>query len=193
VSSPGVPVVTHPAGFRFVRIHNRDSGPVYFGTSGGWRWDDPDGRFGVLYGGHRLTGAFVEVFLRNPASRQVTAPRLQSRHQCDFVASRPLVLAQLYGNGPLNLGVRPGDLMSDDYAPCQALSRQLHDNSTVDGIEYRSRLNSDELCVALFDRAATAIAPAGASMPIPTDVAQTILALHGGSLVWLDDEGTALP
>lgn len=189
MSSPGVPTISHPAGFRFVRVHNRERGPIHFGTSGGWRWDDPDGHYGVCYGSHRLDGAFVEALVRNPADRRLTLARLQSRHQAELITSRPLHLAQLHGSGPMQLGARAVDVMADDYATCQAISRQIHAETALDGIEYLSKINH-ERCIALFDRAADAFAAVGPSVPIPIDVAEAILANHGGQLIWLDDEGS---
>jgi hypothetical protein len=35
----------------------------------------------------------------------------------------------------------------------QSLARRIHADFPVDGIQYRSRFDNDELCVALFDRA----------------------------------------
>ena len=36
--------------------------PIYFGSARTYRFDDPLGRFGVLYAAERLAGAFIETF-----------------------------------------------------------------------------------------------------------------------------------
>ncbi len=53
------------------------------------------------------------------------------------------------------------------YAPCGAWSDALHDHAGApDGIAYRSRHDPDAICVALFERAGTALSVAGTT-PLP--------------------------
>src|SRR5262249_58588333 len=46
----------------WVRIYRVEHDPLFFGTTGRNRFDDPLRRFGVLYVAEEPAGAFIEVF-----------------------------------------------------------------------------------------------------------------------------------
>ena len=46
----------------WARIHRKEHDPLFFGATGRNRFDDPLGRFGVLYAAQEPAGAFIEVF-----------------------------------------------------------------------------------------------------------------------------------
>lgn len=136
------------------RVHGEGRTARWYGRRDGTsRWDDPDGEFGVLYLGRSPVGAFAETMLRTPTDRNVLWSRAEQKRQAAFRPLKPLRLAKLHGEGLAWFGVTAAQIAESDYSVPQALSRRIHDDFPVDGIQYRSRFDNDELCVALFDRA----------------------------------------
>src|SRR5262245_36560552 len=58
-----LPIETITAGTRLVRIHRNDLRPLFFGSTGSNRFDDPAKRYGVCYLATTLEGAFAETCL----------------------------------------------------------------------------------------------------------------------------------
>jgi len=79
--------------------------------------------------------------------------RVQQKRQAAFKVLEPLQLAKLHGEGLEWFGVTAAQIAEADYAVPQSLARRIHADLPVSGIQYRSRFDNDELCVALFDRA----------------------------------------
>jgi hypothetical protein len=61
------------------RSHNVSRHPEYFGKTGLYRFDAPDGSYGVLYAGTDLYCAFIESLIKNPGSRVVTTTELKTK------------------------------------------------------------------------------------------------------------------
>lgn len=156
------PVATVAAGTEFYRSHHRDHGPIYFGKGPTYRFDDPAGVYGVLYAAHHLEGAFAETHLRKPGRRYVDRADLAQRRWSRLRTTRELHLLPLHGRYLAQVGataeVTHGP--ADRYDLPRRWSSTIH-AAGFDGIEYRSRHDDDQLCVALFERRDPLVALSG--------------------------------
>lgn len=144
-----------PARATFVRIHRADHASLYFGTSGGNRFDDPERRYGVCYAARTLEGAFAETCLRPEGSALVPLSRLAGRVVSLLAVAAELRLVELHGTGLARMGATAA-VSSGTYETSQPWSRAIFVHpATADGIVYRSNHDNGELCVALFDRCRT--------------------------------------
>lgn len=130
---------------------------LYFGCNDN-RYDDPHGRFGVLYLGFDLATCLMESMFHDHLWSG--APRLVQQDAVDTSLVREiavlecLTLLNLNAPGAMagHFGLNLQQLVSRDYAHTQALAALAHAQSGVDGIVYPSRNNFPGNCVALFDR-----------------------------------------
>lgn len=148
-----LPIVT--ATGPWFRLHRAGRDPLHFGRSAVFRFDDPEGQYGVLYVGEDPHCAFIETFGRGPnAAGVVTLAALAERELARVDASQPLRLVDLTGPGLARLGA-DGRLCSGDYVIAQVWARAFWAHpSQPDGILYRSRHDPSRACAAIFDRAA---------------------------------------
>ena len=159
-ASVGAPPTTVlRAGTLIVRIHHAARGAVFFGPSPGQkpgnRFDAPNGEYRVLYASRRLEGAFVETILRRPKGRILRPEFVNERAYTVLRLERSLRLAKLFDEGLQAFGVDAGEIGADAYALSRELALRIH-GSGVQGLAYRSRYNTGELCYAVFDRVAPA-------------------------------------
>jgi len=148
-----------PAGTRFVRIHRRELSPLFFGTTGDNRFDDPDRSYGVCYLALTLEGAFAETFLRAVGAQFVASVFLAARAFTTIAVTAPLRLVAVHGPGLARLGAT-SIVTSGAHALAQRWSRAIHDHPAApDGLLYRANHDNGELCAALFDRCAERLAP----------------------------------
>lgn len=155
-----LPIVEIQAGtmlFRFYRLANK---PIHYDPGTGGRLNAPDGSYGVLYCAETPSGAFAEIFLREPGRTQIPADMIAARGMLRLVATRTLRLAMFHGSGLARLGataeVTHGGL---PYGCAQAWSAAVHGhNDQVDGIAYTARHDDHQVCYAIFQRAEHAIA-----------------------------------
>src|SRR5690349_14122319 len=61
------------------RVHRATLGALYFGKSGMSRFDDPLGKYGVLYAALKAEAAFAEVFLRQLSRMLIEEEALAQR------------------------------------------------------------------------------------------------------------------
>lgn len=123
-------------------------------------------QFGVLYLAYDLTTCWMETIVRTnvvrPAGADIPIPAaaITNRWACEITSESSLLLAQFSDEPLIDLGDCASNIMGDSYLRTQHWSQLLHahENPEVDGIRYRSRFNSGQFCIALFDRA---IAPRG--------------------------------
>jgi hypothetical protein len=146
----------------FVRIHQCRYSALYFGKTGVYRFDAPNHEYGVLYMGGHIDGAFVETFgdvwEAQGRSNIVSAARLASRCVSTIRLVRPVLVCDLSGEGLAQIGA-DGRLTSGDRLVAQQWSLAIWRHAAaVDGIRYRVRHDQSEIGVALFDRAADAVA-----------------------------------
>ncbi|EHJ58396.1 hypothetical protein NSU_4665 [Novosphingobium pentaromativorans US6-1] len=158
-----------------------------------WRWDDPEGKFGVLYLGKTLIGPFAETLLRTPNDRDVLWDQVARRRAATFITTRPIRLAKVHGPGLGWFRTTVASVSADfdpvdnpgAYAVPQQISARVYENTSLDGIQYRSRFDSDELCIALFDRADDAITLRAEGVAISKSWAKKLLSDRGYTLIEL--------
>jgi len=155
-----LPVETVTAGTRLVRLHVSDFSPLFFGSTGNNRFDDPDKGYGVCYLARTVEGAFAETCLRAVGARFVALGFLEARSFSEIEVTEPLRLASLHGPGLARIGATAA-VTSGPHRDAQDWSRALHDHpANPDGISYRSNHDNGEFCVALFERARNSLSVA---------------------------------
>ena len=144
----------------FYRFYTRGNEPIHFDRSRNGRLNAPDASFGVLYAAEQRTGAFAETFLRNPGSTLLPRDLITRKALVRLRPIRVLHLVALYGPGLAVLGATAEVTASaPPYDLPQAWAAALHNHPGMfDGIAYRARHDDNEVCYALFDRSAPAIA-----------------------------------
>jgi RES domain len=178
------PVARIARGAALHRVHGEARAARWYGRRDATsRWDDPDGDFGVLYLGRSAIGALAETLLRTPTDRDVLWSRAQRKRQAVFRLLEPLRLVKLHGEGLAWFGVTAAEIAESDYTVPQSIARRVHDVFPVDGIQYRSRFDNDELCVALFERADAKLELVSNDNPIDKAWASQILARRGYRLI----------
>ncbi len=187
-----MPVATIAAGQVLHRVHDATVAARWYGRKDGtWRWDDPAGTYGVLYLGKTQVGPFVESLLRNPGDPDVLLDRVQRKRAATFTTTRTLRLAKLHGPGLAWFRTTAAGVAADfdpaanpgGYDTSQRISAMVHADTHLDGIQYRSRFDSDQLCVALFERADAAIRSTSEGTPIDKAWVKALLKPRGYRLI----------
>ena len=62
------------------RLHPKGKSPLFFGRTGGNRFDSPDSSYGVLYVGLDEYCSFIETYGQTTGIRTVTESALDGRH-----------------------------------------------------------------------------------------------------------------
>ncbi|MBB4151390.1 MULTISPECIES: RES family NAD+ phosphorylase [Sphingobium] len=170
------------AGVRFHRIHRAEHSPIFFGPAGHApqsRFDSPDGSYKVLYAARTLETAFGETLVRTPETPYILSSGIETRVRSELETTRALRLYSLIDASVSAHSLSFTDLHGIDYLRCWKVSAEIHATTVADGILYTSRLDNHR-CVALFDRAANAIAET-TTKAVATAAAQaTALAHHFG-------------
>ncbi len=149
-------------------MHHEDFGAVYFGGSGGYRFDSPDGSYGVLYAAAEPEACFIETLLREPGKDYVAESELATRKISELIVSTGLTLAEMHGPGLKRAGATALSV-SGDYAVSQAWSKAIHGHpAAVAGLSYRSVRDNDLICYAFFEGRASGAFREGAFLR-PTD------------------------
>jgi len=180
------PIIEIASGETLHRVHGERRNARWYGRKDATsRWDDPGRDFGVLYLGRSPIGAFAETLLRSPSDRDVLWSHVQQKRQAAFRLVEPLQLVKLHGEGLAWFEATAADIAESDYSLPQKLSNRVHGLFPVDGIQYRSRFDNDELCVALFDRADAKIELASEGALIDKTWTTEVLARRGYCLIEL--------
>lgn len=170
------------AGSRLFRIHRAIHGPIFFGPPGRTpelRYDAPDGSFKVLYLARSLETAFGETLVRAPSIPYVLSAAVEIRAYSELVTTRSVRLYPLLDAGVSSHGLSFSDLHGQAYGKTWTISGVVHATTNADGILYTSRFDNQP-CVALFDRAADAVAKTSVtSSPLAPELASK-LAEHFG-------------
>ncbi len=150
-----VPVIS------LVRMSRSPAGEPFWSKAKRYRFDDPQGRFGVLYAGDSIETSFAESVIHERAVFQKGAYILEL---ADFLARQPvwyggskteLRLADLTGANLKALGLNNDISAGDAYAESQRWSRAIHQASPDwDGIRFVSRQHNRQHAFAIFERAA---------------------------------------
>jgi len=158
-----LPLTRVRVGRHWLRIHAQTRNALWFGPAAGHspihRFDDPDGRFRVCYLATKAEICFVETFLRNPPVRILSLDDLGTCSIATVEVRRELRLVPIYGPSLVRLGVTAELASGSDYAGSRLWSRALWQHpDKPDGILYRSRHDDSALCVAVYNRAKSALA-----------------------------------
>lgn len=145
------------------RIYRAGLEPLFFGRTGGNRFDPPRGEFGTLYAGQDPCCAFIETFGHETGDVDfVTLDALRARELARIEPRRPLRLVDLSGRGLARLRA-DARLCTGSIAVAQRWAGALHDlPDRPDGLCYRSRHDPGRLCAAIFDRASDALTASSA-------------------------------
>jgi hypothetical protein len=137
------------------RTHLHSDAPLHFGRTGRNRFDDPSGRYAVLYAARDPFGAFIETFGQETGVRTVGAGDLKMRCLTEFYPTAVLSLVDLVGQGCLARIGADSRLFAGSRAIARRWSRAIYehpDRLKVHGILYPARHNHTRSAVALFDR-----------------------------------------
>jgi hypothetical protein len=149
------PLVDVPVTQVLWRVHPLEYDPLWFGPTGG-RFDTAGGEFGTCYFGATLGVAILETLVRGKKVPIISHTELKARGGSSVGLIEPLRMLQLEGKGLPSFGIGAHRISGDGYGECQELARRVHKRlGVVDGIQYRSRWDTSELCWALFERART--------------------------------------
>ncbi|RUV90115.1 RES domain-containing protein [Mesorhizobium sp. M1A.F.Ca.IN.022.07.1.1] len=164
-------LVKLPAGQEIHRFYTARWEPIFFDTSTDGRFNAPDATYGVLYAAKKINGAFAESFLRTPGRTLIDPDLLRRKAYVRLVIKRDLKLIRLAGPSLARLGataeVAHGGL---PYDVPQAWSIALARHPVgADGIAYHARHDDAELCYALFERSADAIAEVDREVDLDQD------------------------
>lgn len=151
------PLVEVPTSQVLWRVHPLAYGPVWFGPATGdpprSRFDAPTGEYGVCYFAASLGVSMLETLVRGRKVPIIPRAELEVRGVSTVALKTPLRMLQLEGRGLPGFGISAHEISGNDYRDCQDLALRAYQAADVDGIQYRSRWDSSELCWAVFDRA----------------------------------------
>lgn len=174
------------AGTVLHRIHRLIHDPIFFGPQGTdpeLRYDDPDGVFKVLYLARKLETSFGETLVRTPTVTDVLSTDVLIRARSEIVTTRALRLYPLDDAGVSAHGLRIPDVLGDNYATTWKLGAYVHRDTSADGIAYISRFDGGR-CIALFDRAADAVARSGVlAVPLTPELGAELAGRFGKNYV----------
>jgi RES domain-containing protein len=155
-----------PAGTQWWRIqHCRHASGLFWGRQLLGRWNDPNGRFGVLYASDSVDAAFAETFGRElmnslaPASvKFISRQELAERCVARLWAERDLQMLDFTGPALQALNLDARLLHScDALEVCHHWARWVHGApEQPDGLLYPSRLLPRSRNAAVFERCADA-------------------------------------
>lgn len=151
------PLVEVPTSQVLWRVHSLAYGPVWFGPAAGdpprSRFDAPAGEYGVCYFAAALGVSILETLVRGRKVPIIPRAELEVRGVSAVALKTPLRMLQLEGKGLSCYGISAHEVCGNDYRECQDLALRAYQAVDVDGIQYRSRWDTSELCWALFHRA----------------------------------------
>lgn len=134
------------------RVYREGNTSLHFGTGTGFRFNDPDLKYGVCYLAYEPAGAFAGTILRDRAGAYFDEAELVDRLLAMTRTRELLRLVQFYGNGLSKLGTNAVS-SSGPYTLSQQWPAALHNHpSQPDGLAYRAPHDNDQVAVALFER-----------------------------------------
>ncbi len=163
------------------RIHRLHHGPLPWSGGPGrppaGRFDSLAGRFGTLYAATDFAGAFAETVLRNPRRPLVSLSEIEARGVSTLALSAPIDLVDLTGPGLSRLGL-DARILAAPYDLCGAWADALQAHpASPGGILYPSRFDPSARCIAVFDRAASVLAPVAPPVPLGEMLSQVAAVL----------------
>ncbi|HEX6367936.1 MAG TPA: RES family NAD+ phosphorylase [Longimicrobium sp.] len=154
------PLVEVPVTQALWRVHRLEHDPLWFGPGAGkppvGRFDAPAGEYGTCYFGATPGVTLLETLVRGLEVPIIARSALHARALSAVAVAEPLRMLQLEGKGLHSFGISAHEISGPDLTGCQDLARRVHEKvGEADGIQYRSRWDTSELCWAVFDRART--------------------------------------
>ena len=139
------------------RQHQSIHDPVFFGTSGNYRFDDPDcpsaSCFGVLYTGEDEDCSFIESCGSTTGVPAVSGAYLAAREISRLELTEELRFIDLVSPGGLTRIGADGRLETGSYKISQEWSAALRLHpSRPDGIRYRARHDPFRVAYAIYTR-----------------------------------------
>ena len=145
-------IQTLKAGTTIFRMHPSGCTAVYFGRTGNYRYDAPDGSFGVMYAGEDLDCCFIESFGQTAGVPAVSGAYLEGRDFAEIQLQSNLRLADLVEPGSLSRIGADERLLTGPYSISQRWSAALRKHPTKpNGIRYRSRRDPAKIAYAIYD------------------------------------------
>ncbi|HET6764968.1 MAG TPA: RES family NAD+ phosphorylase [Longimicrobiaceae bacterium] len=148
------------------RAHGVEYGAIFFGPAPGdaprFRFDAPDGSYRVMYLGLTDEAAFIEGVIHSAVPRRIIAERTLAQRAISSVhVLHEVRVARLYGKYLVRNGADGGVVHGGDYSGVsRPWSKAIHAHADgVDGILYSARHDDSVQALALFDRAASKVAP----------------------------------
>lgn len=143
---------------------HRHPNPLYYGRTGRNRFDDPSGRFGVLYLADSVDCAFAETFGHSVSERYdpletklLAVEDLRSRRLWSLWPIQDLRVADFSGPGLARLNLDGSINTTGDRNLSQAWAAWIHScqkgRRRIDGILYNSRHYPQGQCLAVFNSA----------------------------------------
>jgi hypothetical protein len=138
--------------FRISNYSRGQSGVIFFGSRDvKYRFDDPQGVFGVCYLGLDEYAAFIEVF-GQARKTTIDSTFISDRSLSRISLSRPAKLINLTGNGLARIGAT-SEIFSGEHSLSQRWARAIYEhNENFDGILYPCRHDPSRKSAALFER-----------------------------------------
>ncbi len=110
------------------RSHPTGRGAVYFGRNRAYRFDAPDGEYGVLYVGADAHVAFIESFQVSGVRPAVTESKLKERSLSRIRISGSVRLVNLAESGALTRIGADARIFTAGYTFSQRWSRAIHEH-----------------------------------------------------------------
>jgi hypothetical protein len=135
------------------RSHPTRRGAPYFGRNRAYRFDAPEGEYGVLYVGADPHVAFIESFQISGIRPAVTESKLRERSLSRIHIRRPVRVVSLAESGGLTRIGADARIFTTGYTVSQRWSRAIQSHpEKPDGIVYRPRHDPARVAAAFFDR-----------------------------------------
>ena len=134
------------------RLHNRGRSPLFFGRTGGNRFDSPDRSYGVLYAGLDEYCSFIETYGQTTGIRTVTSTAIEARHLAHLELRRSMKLIDLSNSGGLARVGADSRLLSGSHAVAQRWSAAFRKHPIKpDGILYPARHDAARNACAIYE------------------------------------------
>lgn len=136
------------------------------------RFGGSGGTFATLYAAKDVATALAEAVVRdrfegleNRQDRSLFISELSSKSAVQIGTAKVLRLVDLRMGGCLKLGISTEITGAKCFEEAQRFSDFVHNDTSIDGILYSSRLTSEN-CVAIFDRATCSHLSANSIVPL---------------------------
>jgi hypothetical protein len=151
-------ILTLRMGKVLYRHHQSTLDPIYFGTTGKNRFDDPDcpagHSFGVLYAAEEAHGAFIESCEISARAPAVSGAYLDARAVALLDLAEDLCFVDLFTTGGLTRIGADSRLFAGSHTIAKRWSAALRSHPCKpDGIRYPARHDHTRVAYAIFSRA----------------------------------------